>query len=90
MSAEARLASLNLQLPPAPKPVGVYKPALVIGNLCYVSGHGPLNSDGTLHTGKVGEKKTKLADSQLPNKRDWPSSRLLRTTSATWIESSEW
>jgi len=55
MSAEARLAELKLELPPPPKPAGVYKPALIVGNLCYVSGHGPLRSDRTLITGRVGE-----------------------------------
>ncbi len=55
MSAEARLAELQIELPPAPKPAGVYKPALIIDSLCYVSGHGPLKSDGTLITGRVGD-----------------------------------
>jgi enamine deaminase RidA (YjgF/YER057c/UK114 family) len=54
MSAEKRVAELGLELPPAPKPVGVYKPLVVAGNLAYVSGHGPLKSDGTLMTGRVG------------------------------------
>ena len=54
MSAEARLAELKLELPPAPKPAGVYKPMVVVGNLCYVSGHGPLKADGTMLVGKVG------------------------------------
>lgn len=54
MSAEAQLAELNLQLPPAPKPAGVYKPAVQVGNMVYVSGHGPLLPDGTLIKGKVG------------------------------------
>lgn len=48
------LSELNLQLPPAPKPAGVYKPALVVGPHVYVSGHGPLKTDGTLIRGKVG------------------------------------
>jgi len=34
--------------------MGVYKPVLVIGNLLYVSGQGPLKSDGTLIKGRVG------------------------------------
>ena len=55
MSADARLAELGLELPPAPKPVGVYKPALVIGDMCYLSGHGPLRPDGTLIQGRVGD-----------------------------------
>ena len=54
MSADARLVELGLELPPAPKPVGVYKPALVVGDMCYLSGHGPLRADGTLITGRVG------------------------------------
>ena len=55
MSVEARLAEMNLTLPPAPKPVGLYKPMLLVGNLAYLSGHGPLNPDGTLHLGRVGD-----------------------------------
>lgn len=54
MSAESKLAELGLELPPAPKPVGLYKPALAVGNLIYLSGHGPLKSDGTLITGRLG------------------------------------
>lgn len=54
MSAEARLQELNLVLPPAPKPVGVYKPLVVVDKLAYVSGHGPLMADGKLLTGRVG------------------------------------
>ncbi len=55
MSAEERLSKLGIELPPAPKPVGLYKPVVVVGNLAYLSGHGPLKSDGTLITGRVGE-----------------------------------
>lgn len=55
MNAEARLTELKLQLPPAPKPVAVYKPLVIAGNLAYVSGHGPLKADKTLITGRVGE-----------------------------------
>jgi enamine deaminase RidA (YjgF/YER057c/UK114 family) len=54
MNAEANFTALNLELPAAPKPVGVYKPVVIIGNLAYVSGHGPLKPDGTLITGRVG------------------------------------
>src|SRR5205809_6163185 len=54
MNAEARLAELKLELPPAPKPVAVYRPLVIVGNLAYVSGHGPLKSDKTLITGRVG------------------------------------
>jgi enamine deaminase RidA (YjgF/YER057c/UK114 family) len=54
MSAEDRFAALGLELPPAPKPAGVYKPVVFIGDMAFVSGHGPLKSDGTLITGRVG------------------------------------
>ena len=54
MGAEARLAELKLTLPPAPKPVATYVTAVRQGDLLYVSGHGPLRDDGSLHTGKVG------------------------------------
>lgn len=54
MSAETRIVELKLELPPAPKPVGVYKPAVIAGNMVYVSGHGPLRADKTLITGRLG------------------------------------
>lgn len=54
MSAEARISELGLHLPPAPKPAGVYKPVVVVGNMVYVSGHGPLELDGTMIKGRVG------------------------------------
>jgi len=55
MSPEEKLKQLNLELPPAPKPAGVYKPLLVVGNMAYVSGHGPLKPDGTMIKGRVGQ-----------------------------------
>lgn len=58
MDADARFAELNLPLPPAPKPVGVYKPIVTVGNLAYLSGHGPLRPDKSLITGKVGADLT--------------------------------
>ena len=54
-SLDSKLESLGWQLPPAPKPVGLYKPVLIVGNLAYVSGHGPLKPDGTLMLGCVGD-----------------------------------
>ena len=56
MNAEARLAELKLELPSAPKPVAVYQPLVICGNLAYVSGHGPLKSDKTMMTGRVGQE----------------------------------
>jgi enamine deaminase RidA (YjgF/YER057c/UK114 family) len=54
MNPEARLAELKLELPLAPKPMGVYKPLVISGNLAYASGHGPLKADNSLITGRVG------------------------------------
>lgn len=45
----------GLTLPPAPKPIGVYKPFLIDGNHLYVSGHGPLQQDGTFMVGRIGD-----------------------------------
>jgi len=54
MSAEARLAELGIELPNAPKPMGVYKPLVISGTMAYLSGHGPLQADGNLITGRLG------------------------------------
>jgi len=54
MDYEARVAELKLELPPAAKPQGVYKPVVIVGELVYVSGHGPLRPDKTLITGRLG------------------------------------
>lgn len=58
MSAEARLAAklkeLDLRLPTAPEPKGVYRPLVVVANLIYTSGHLPVDSSGALVTGRVG------------------------------------
>ncbi len=51
---EERMAQLGLVLPPAPEPVAVYKPLVIVGNLAYVSGHGPVQTDGSLIKGVVG------------------------------------
>ena len=46
---------LNLTLPPAPKPLGIYKPCLIDGKYLYLSGHGPVLDDGSLIKGRIGE-----------------------------------
>ena len=51
---DLRITELGLILPPAPKPVGIYKPVLVVDKFLFVSGQGPLKTDGTLMTGRVG------------------------------------
>ena len=54
MTAESRLRELGLILPPAPKPVGLYKPVVIASGMAYLSGHGPLKADKTLITGRLG------------------------------------
>lgn len=58
MSPERKLQELHLTLPPAPKPMAVYKSLVVVGNLAYTSGHGPLKEDGKLILGVVGKDLT--------------------------------
>ncbi|MDP9076028.1 MAG: RidA family protein [Bacteroidota bacterium] len=54
-TADQNFAALGLNLPPAPKPLGVYKPYLIDGRYLYVSGHGTVKDDGTLIMGRIGE-----------------------------------
>ncbi len=55
MSADKNFELLRLQLPPAPQPMGVYKPCVVDGKYLYLSGHGPLQEDKSLIVGRVGK-----------------------------------
>ncbi len=50
-----QIKALGLVLPPAPPPAGMYKPILVVDNFLYISGQGPMNTDGTYSTGRVGD-----------------------------------
>ena len=52
---EQNFEQLGLILPPAPKPLGVYMPSLVVGNFLYLSGHGTVTQDGSLIIGRIGE-----------------------------------
>lgn len=56
-TAERRLVELGLELPDPSSPVAVYVPAVITGNLLFVSGHGPAASEGVLR-GKVGDDLT--------------------------------
>ena len=51
----SKVTELNLEFPPAPKPAGVYRPILVVDNFLYVSGQGPVQLDGSLMIGRVGD-----------------------------------
>jgi enamine deaminase RidA (YjgF/YER057c/UK114 family) len=56
-SPEMRLQELQITLPTPPKPVAKYKPAVLVGDLLYVSGHGPAKLGGKEPLlGKVGSK----------------------------------
>ncbi len=69
MSAEKKLIDLGLTLPKAPTPKGVYKPILIEGKHCYISGQGPYLPSGELIIGKLGkdlnEDEGKLAAKQV-------------------------
>ena len=69
MDLTNKINALGLKLPKAPKPAGVYRPILIVDNYLFVSGQGPLKSDGKLITGKVGKdldrEKGKLAARQV-------------------------
>ena len=54
MKNSETIKKLGLVFPPSPKPLGVYRPTLVVDRFLYVSGHGPLKNDGSLIKGKVG------------------------------------
>ena len=58
MSAEARLKSLGLELPPLPKPGGSYVPGTLHNGTLYLSGQGPMLPDGSFASGCVGKDVT--------------------------------
>ncbi|MDZ4288396.1 MAG: RidA family protein [Prosthecobacter sp.] len=55
MSAEARLQELGITLPPPPPKGGVYQPVVVVGNIAYISGHGPYLGEEGMIKGRIGE-----------------------------------
>ncbi|MDQ6903412.1 MAG: RidA family protein [Bacteroidota bacterium] len=68
-SADENLRQTGLTLPAAPSPIGLYKTCYIDGKHFYVSGHGPLQNDGTLMRGRVGDdidmEQGKLAAQQV-------------------------
>jgi len=52
---EEKITQLGLLLPPAPKPVGLYQPFVVSGNLAFLSGQLSKDAEGKILTGKVGK-----------------------------------
>lgn len=55
---ETRIQELHITLLQMPKPKFVYKPTVRVGNLLYVSGHGPLKPDGKMIVGRLGQDMT--------------------------------
>lgn len=53
-SPQDRLARLGIVIPPPPPPIANFLTHVREGNLLFLSGQGPREADGTLHTGKVG------------------------------------
>ena len=58
MSAEKKLKDLGITLPAPPQPIANYVRAVRVGNLLFVSGHGPYNDGKTKLAGKIGRELT--------------------------------
>lgn len=58
MSFDARLRTLGLELPPPPKPVASYIPAVRSGDLLFLSGVLPFHDGKLTLTGKLGRELT--------------------------------
>ena len=56
MTPEERLAELGHELPPPNTPVASYVGAVTVGNLVFVSGHGPYREGGYVYKGKLGRE----------------------------------
>ncbi len=54
MGAEAKIKELGITLPPPRKPLGNYIPGVRVGNLLFLSGHGPERDGGPTTRGKLG------------------------------------
>lgn len=58
MSIDATLQSLGIELPAPPKPVASYVPAVLVGDLLYLSGMLPFRDGQVVITGKLGQEIT--------------------------------
>ena len=67
MSVEQNIEKLGLQLPNPAKPAGSYKPCVILDNMAYISGQGPLLEDGTFAQGVVGKDLTLESNSATVN-----------------------
>ena len=67
MNTSKKLAELNINIPDAPSPVGAYVAFKKIGSLLFISGQLPIDSDGKMIKGKIGENLS-LEDGQRASK----------------------
>ncbi len=58
MTIDAQLNTLGIQLPAPPKPVASYVPAVLAGDLLYLSGMLPFRDGQVVITGKLGDSVT--------------------------------
>lgn len=58
MDYAQKIKSLNLVLPPPPKPVGSYQPVVTADGMAFLSGQISRASDGRVLAGKVGKELT--------------------------------
>ena len=58
IKAEERLKELHIEVPQVQAPLGAYVPAVISGNLIYLSGQLPLVNGELLYTGKLGSEVT--------------------------------
>ncbi len=55
MGAEAKLKELGIELPEPMAPAGTYRGGVQVGELLFMSGVGPIDLDGKIISGKVGQ-----------------------------------
>ena len=58
MAIDEKLKQMGVELPPVPKPVAAYIPAVRTGNLLFIAGQGPMISGQLKYKGKVGGELT--------------------------------
>ena len=59
MNTSKKLEKLNIKLPNAPDPVGAYVAYKISGNFLFISGQLPIELNGNIIKGKIGEKLVK-------------------------------
>ena len=55
MNYAEKILTLKLELPPAPKPAGSYRPVIIGGNQAFLSGQISRTADGKIMAGKAGK-----------------------------------